>query len=299
MPTKSINETYLQKGLTGLSNASNGDWFYGHFGASVLAGEFLINECELRKDLIPLVQKHIDKFIERQPKLFKEINDSDIEPDWEEKILGGLRLNLERLRTSGHGVIFGTLALKAFKHNHKLAKKNTIEKILKLLQLTSKDRPSRYYGIPDYDSVKVEPSDNLPVYKNELDLIRTAFFETEPVYPDQTINNNTYFFTGCKIHGITHGHALCILSDLGYTDLAKKGFENHRLQMKLNRHKPPDSKKLVVDKIYSVRDKSYWERDLNDTHYVKFPYSVLSLLKHLPNDEQDICFNKATLLWSD
>lgn len=294
---KEVSIEYLSKGLTALANAAKKDWFPGHFGAAIIAGEFLISECGL-DDVASLVRKSMDNFINTQPSLFKEINNKESDNNWKEKILHSIRLNLDKLRTSGHGVIFGTLALKAFTLREELRTKGIVDGIVKLLELTAKDGLDRYYDIPNYDEVKVEPSDNIPEYKDELDLINACFSELDVVYEDEFINNKSYFFTGCKIHGITHAHALCMLDELGYKDLSKKGYENHRLQMKLNRHKPSSPKLFKTEKIYYPFDKAYWERDLDDTHYIKFPYSAISLLKKLPWDKAEKYKKMVAPLWS-
>ncbi len=293
-----MNIEYLLKGLTGLANAPSKSWFYGHFGAVIIAGEFLISECELPEEIVPYVRKHLDKFINSQPELFKELSNDSFEPDWEKKILGSLEKNLARLRNSGHGVIFGTLALKAIRESEIKVSKSIVDGIVKLLELTTTDSPDRYFSTPDYNKVIVEPNDSLPPYKNEIDMIRACFSELNVVYDDQTIDGKTYFFSGCKIHGVTHAHALCVLDNLGYKDLSRKGFENHRLQMKLNRHKPPNDEKLTVEKLYCPFNLDFWNRPLDDTHYIKYPYSALSLLKKLPKEEQEEYKEKIALLWS-
>ena len=296
--TNKIDLQRLLQGLIALSNASNMGWFHGHFGAAVIASEFFISENELNDEISTLVRKHAQKIIISQPKLFRELTDKSIDNQWKEKIIAALNKNLARLRTSGHGVIFGTLALKALEATQELTTKSIIEGIVKLLDLTAQDGLDRYYGINNYDLVKVEPEDKIIPYENELDLIRTSFLELNIIYPDQAINGKTYFFTGCKLHAITHAHALCTLNELGYNELAKKGYENHRIQIKLNRHTPPKSEKLKVDKLFYPLEKNYWERDIEEAHYFKFPYSVLNLLKKLPEKEGNEYKQKAALIWS-
>ena len=295
---KEISIEYLSKGLTALSNANKKDWFLGHFGAAIIAGEFLISECGLEDDVASLVRKSMDSFITTQSSLFKEINNKELDNNWKEKILHSIKLNLDKLRTSGHGVIFGTLALKALTLKEELATQGIVNGIVKLLELTTHDRLDRYYGISNYDEVIVEADDNILQYKNESDLINTPFSELAVVYEDEFINNKSYFFTGCKIHGITHAHALCMLDELGYKELSKKGYENHRLQTKLNRHKSTSPNLLKTEKLYCPFDKAYWERDLDDTHYIKLPYSAISLLKKLPQDKAEKYKKMVAPLWS-
>lgn len=288
----------LLKGLTALSNASNIGWFHGHFGAAVIASEFLISENKLDSEISSLIRSKVENIIKSQENLFIELEQNSVDIKWKEKILTALNKNLTRLRTSGHGVIFGTLALKALEANQELAIKPIINGIVKLLDLTAQDNLARYYGVENYDNVRVESEDKIPLYKNEFDLIRTSFLELNTMYPDQTINGKTYFFTGCKLHAITHAHALCTLNELGYTDLAKKGYANHRLQIKLNRHTPQKRELLKVDRLFHPLEKKYWEREVEESHYFKFPYSVLNLLKKLPENEAKEYKQKAALIWS-
>ncbi len=298
MLTSNINIENLSQGLTALSNASDIDWFHGHFGAAVIASELFICELELNNEISSLIRNKTQNVIESQPRLFGEFQHSSLDINWKEKILIGLNKNLTRLRTSGHGVIFGTLALKMLEANQELATKPIIDGIVRLLDLTAQDNLDRYYGVENYDLVKVEPKNKIPIYKSDLDLIRTSFLELNTIYPDQTVDGKTYFFTGCKLHAITHAHALCTLNELGYFDLARKGYENHRLQIKLNRHTPPGAEVLKADRFFYPLEKDYWERKIEEPHYFKFPYSVLSLLKKLPEQEAKEYQQKAALIWS-
>lgn len=298
MVTTSVNINNLTRGLMALSSASDFGWFHGHFGAAVIASELLIEECGLDSELAQLVRDRAEVMIGSESYLFKELPSSNFDPNWKEKIVKAISNNLERLRISGHGVIYGTLALKVLEKNERLATEHVISGILKLLNLTTHDNLNRYYGIENYDNVTIEPEDKVPVYNSEVDLIRIAFRELDSIYPDQDVNGKHYFFAGCKLHAITHAHALCLLNEIGYSDLARKGYKNHRLQIKLNRHTPPNSTKLKANKIFSPLEKSYWERDLNEPHYFKFPYSVLSLLKKLPDKEANEYLQRSAVIWS-
>ena len=299
MLTTNIDIDRLSRGTAALSKASDFGWFHGHFGAAVIASELFISENELSNEISLLVRNRAQKIITSQPALFYELSSEPIDTQWKEKVLKGLNKNLEKLRTSGHGIIYGALALKILTKNEKFAIRPIVDGIIKLLDLTTHDNLNRYYGIENYDDVKIEAQDKIPTYKNELDLIRASFLELNAIYPDQTIGGKTYFFTGCKLHAITHAHALCTLAELGYSDLAKKGYENHRLQLKLNRHTPPKPETLKVDKLFHPLKKDYWEREIDEPHYFKFPYSVLNLLKKLPESEAKEYERKAALIWSD
>ena len=299
MLTTNIDIDRLSRGIVALSKASDFGWFHGHFGAAVIASELFISENELSNEISLLVRNRAQKIITSQPALFYELSSGPIDVQWKEKVLKGLNKNLEKLRTSGHGIIYGALALKILTKNEKFAIRPIVDGIIKLLDLTTHDNLNRYYGIENYDDVKVEAQDKIPMYKNELDLIRASFLELNAIYPDQAIDGKTYFFTGCKLHAITHAHALCTLAELGYSDLAKKGYENHRLQLKLNRHTPPKPETLKVDKLFHPLKKDYWEREIDEPHYFKFPYSVLNLLKKLPESEAKEYERKAALIWSD
>jgi hypothetical protein len=294
-----IDVDRLSKGIGALSKAGDFGWFHGHFGAAIIASELFISENDLNSEISSLVRNRAEKIISSEPELFCELKNESMDPKWKERILEGLNKNLNRLRTSGHGVIYGALALKILTRNEKLATKPVIDGIVKLLDLATHDNLNRYYGIENYDNIKVEPEDKIPAYTSELDLIRASFHELSIIYPDQIINGKTYFFTGCKLHAITHAHALCTLNELGYSEMAKKGYENHRLQLKLNRHTPPKTDQLKVDKFYDPVKKDYWEREIDEPHYFKFPYSVLNLLKKLPENEAVKYKQKAALIWSD
>lgn len=276
---------YLKLGLTALSVAGSRNWVVGHYGAGVLAAKFLLDQFPQKENISSMIHQRVNEYVEKHPALFGELEDSPIDPDWKAKILEGISLNLKHFRTVGHGIIYGTLALKALLEDESLAQKNIIQGITDLLTLSSQERLNRFYGIGNYDLVKVEASDKIIDYGNSTDMIKASFAELIESYPDQSIGEDFYFFTGAKLHIVTHAHALIMLEEMGFKNLAEQGYQNHRLHIKLARQTPPNPNKLKLDTSYE--ESSYWSDSNKDPHHIKLPYSTFALLEILDQEAKN------------
>lgn len=264
----------MNKGLIALANAANKGWFWGHYGATYLASQSLLKDFDFTSDITTLIDKKTEDILTKHKGLFQEFDFGPFDTNWKEKILNAIQLNLVKLRSSGHGVIYGAYVLKAISENENYACQNLINKIVKLIELSSHDELTRYYGIVNYDLVEF---DNIANFTSMQDLIKTTFNELVDVYPSQNIEGKNYFFTGEKVHLVTHAHALIVLHQLGYTELAEQGFQNQRQFIKLARQKPPSDKKLELNKKFESIE--YWSEPNLDPHHVKLADSLFSLLK--------------------
>ncbi len=260
----------MKQGLIALANAASKGWFWGHYGASYLAAQFHLEEIENTV----LVEEKTKDVLAKHQDLFTEFDLGPYDAHWQEKILNAIRLNLTRLRAGGHGVIYGAYALKALLKNEDYARENLINGITKLLELAFDDDLRRYYGVDNYDLIEFDDIANFNTIENMLEY---SFSELEEVYPNQDIAGKKYFFTGEKIHLVTHAHALVMLNDLGHSELLESGFRNQRQYIKLARQQPPYPKKLELNMTFKSTE--YWSRPNLDTHHIKLPYSTLSLLK--------------------
>lgn len=194
-----------------------------------------------------------------------------------------IEINLEKLVISGHGVIYGALALQALRERPEAGTEAVVSGIERLLQKTLKDRGNRYYGVPDEEIHRV-PVDEIPKYNGVSDLVTTAFRESRERYRDGYVGEAYYYFTAEKLHGITFAHAIYLLDRLGYSELARKAFPLHRRMMKLNRMIPPKPEELRVEELPGVTpfQVSYWQKDHFDDHALKLGIAALELLDAFP-----------------
>ncbi|WP_052947469.1 hypothetical protein [Aneurinibacillus tyrosinisolvens] len=158
---------------------------------------------------------------------------------------------------------------------------------------------NRYYGIEDYTTVTEEQVFGIPEYQNMMDLIEVCFAELQVVLPSKKIGGVFYHFTGELEHGITFAHALVELCEMGYSDLYQKGLPLHRLQMHLNRQRPEEviHEAIIAPGFTSILDARYWNRPYNDPHSIKVPFSAMSLLRYLPEEERSkVEFNVCKIL---
>lgn len=104
-----------------------------------------------------------------------------------------------------------------------------IDGLISLLKSYTKEREEpRYYGYqPNYAEVRIEGKDNLKSYDSVENAMEIAILETKTLYPDMQIDDTYYYFTGEKMHAITHAHAIFELSNLGFDDLAIAACEAH------------------------------------------------------------------------
>ncbi len=264
----------MNKGLIALANAANKGWFWGHYGATYIASQSLLSDFDFNSDIRTLIKQKTEDTLAKHQDLFQEFDLGPFDPNWKDRIIKTIQINLQRLRTGGHGTIYGAYALKALSENENYACQNLITGIIKLIELSNHDELTRYYDIANYDLVKFEDIAN---FSSAQDMIKMTFNELADVYPSQNIEGKHYFFTGEKVHLVTHAHSLIMLAELGYPELTVEGFKNQRQYIKLARQKPPSAKKLGLNKNFEPKE--YWSQANLDPHHIKLPYSIFSLLK--------------------
>lgn len=268
----------MKLGLTGLARAGAVGWFPGHFGAAVLAGHFLLGRRDLPAEVKEEIATQTDAIPGLAPKLFVPFPEAAALPDAEARLVEALAPNVRKLAKSGHGVIYGSLALRALRERPELATAEIVLGLEKLFASARDDAPDRYWGVADYHAAPM-PSDP-PPYASLDELARRAFDEMEVVYPEQQIDGETYYFSGEKLHTFTYAQALCDLDSLGYGALAREGLEPHRKHLALSRMTPPsgEPKRPAPDATFTPLTLHYWKRDRFDDHALKLAYAALALL---------------------
>ena len=273
-------KSYVALGLTALARNAElrgSSWFLGHIGAAVIAGGFLLENERMSEEARSLLKAQLDKVIAENEAFFVPFEEAEAAPLT--GFLDVLQQNCSGLSTAGHGVIYGSLALRALTVIPEMATAPLLQGLIDTLESTQQDNPARYFGCDDYR----EHEPQMP----ELDLalaVRRAYrMSCENIFDNQEFAGRYYFFAGEKLHGITHAQALLDLSLLGYPELATKGL------LGLNKHlelmeKRPEGLAVADDLALNIFDQSFWSHGFEDLHSIKLAFSAAEL-NHAFGDE--------------
>lgn len=271
---------YVALGLTALARNAElrgSSWFIGHIGAAVIAGAFLLENEKMSEEARSLLKAQLDKVIAENELFFVPFEEAEAAPLT--GFLEVLQQNCSELSTAGHGVIYGTLALRALTVLPEMATAPLLQGLINTLESTQQDNPKRYFGFNDYR----EYESQMPELDLELALQRAYRMSCENIFDNQTVAGQYYFFAGEKLHGITHAQALLDLSLLGYPELAKKGLPGLNKQLELV-EKRPEGLAVADDLSLNIFDQSFWSHGFEDLHGIKLAYSAAEL-NHAFGDE--------------
>lgn len=283
-------DSYLELGLLGMARGGREGWFFAHFGAALLAGYFMNRQHALPEHVQRGIERIGDGFLRQNPQWYRPLHESQPEPHLLERVIQGIRRNTEQLRTSGHGLALGVLALKALREKPALITAEIVDGLVNVLELTTQDRANRYWGIPDYFSVtEAEVAPFLPPYRDTREMAERTFGELHTVVKGRKIDGVMYHFAGEIEHSITFAQALTDLERFGYNDIVEAGMVCHRIQMHLNRQMPDHlrAERVQTPPFASVFAPAYWEKTYRDPHALKVPYAALDLLTRLSGKQRD------------
>lgn len=275
-----LTRDYLAKGLTGMARSLHGrwgepQWVAGHMGAAVLAAWYFQNENELDASAAAALKVQVDKLIEQQPDFFVPFKPAAAVPALLDEIPRALEPSIQNPDTAGHNVIFAMLATKALKESPELITPEIVEGIRQLIA---------QFNRPSYSKISVESGDGTPEYggpQDVLDATLREFVGMEDIY---------YGWQGGPGHLLTHAQALIEWEELGYRDLARRGYLGHRLNLKDVRSKyhelragpvpPPRAAAAPASTLTSA----FWEGDIERGtwaagHVFKYPYTLYNLTR--------------------
>ncbi|MGR5129888.1 hypothetical protein [Photobacterium swingsii] len=294
-------DTFVRNGILALANVVEQEttgWFEGHVGASLLAGAALLKSGYLSDASYESLQLRLHLQLEEYAYLLKPLAVSTLTTNYT-PIVDAITLNTQQLSRSGHGVIYGALALKALSDNNLKVSESLVTNIAKLITNCTQDKWDRYFGLDDYryyqmldntlDSTLHRQIDNELIDDENIEALCAVAIERSvaQVYHDA----DGYFFAGEKIHGITHAHAVFLLYSLGYTELASKAVRPLLIQLELNDLKPEPPSDLIAiqPKKLDLSDPTVWGCGYRNEHQIKLAhsYSELSARLNLPLSKLD------------
>ena len=286
----------LKHGLIAISKSmENGFWLHGHVGAEVLTNTFFLLEFEPGNDLKAAIEERIQRLMESHPQYFDYHLLNVQEKSDIQLIEAELNTCTANLSTSGHGVIFSTLILKAI---HKLnggLPMRVLDGIINLLRNTQSDNPDRYYDHYDYQNTKVDVAD-IPDFQTPDEAARYTLAHQD-YFRSQELDGKFYHFHGNQLHDITHANALVLLNEMGYHQWVKQGLQELRKQIKLGLSAPPNDQQYIARHTFDPLEPSFWLRDVKDEHHFKLAYAVVHLLDRHKDIDQKEAMNRLSGHW--
>jgi hypothetical protein len=311
MHTNTTLQEFESAGVAALVRAGEAkQWFFGHFGAAMISGARLLGDPDLPGPAALALSKKLHGLIDTHRDWYSPLAEPGttvagvgvgvavgVEP-----ILVVLRRSAAVLRTSGHPTIYMTAALYALARQPALATARVVAALVDLHEAARDDDPARFYGQADYftfvDRELAKPAPS-PTKDEATSAVRTAFGALDHLVADQQVDGRHYFFTGEKIHLITHLHAIETLEALGHSEIAAAA---RRAQQSLCRLL--ENSKVIpgssCEPATSTPDQAeFWEQDTVDpAHVIKLAEAVMALLPRLPVTEREGARGNLARIWS-
>lgn len=264
-----LPERYLGAGLAALASVGSGYWSNGHWGASVIAAWFFARELELDEPALRAIQSELDAFQAGGKEHFEsDLPEEKAVPERIDEIARSIEQGMDGLRGAGHGVIFSTLALKAFRHQPSLALPKWIDGVLALDRLIRE----RFRPDPDTDYNRAHP---IPAYSTPGEMMESAL--TALVRRPRLLEE---IGPVGLIHVVTFADALADLWEMGFESLAVRGSEALRIRINVDPASSGRESPLPEPSPDSPLAAGFWDspavRAANwgfTGHHFKFPYS--------------------------
>ncbi|RMG35604.1 MAG: hypothetical protein D6725_12235 [Planctomycetota bacterium] len=296
-----VGYEYLEKGVWGLANAHRAGPLAGHLGAALLAGYFLGEDHgDWPAGVFAGIQSELDRILRGEeaiwfnPRqagltvgdLFKPLAGGRPVRDADRQIAAALRTSMDRLRQSGHNVIFGSLAIRAVQDHPDLATPRAIDGLVRLMRQFATQRQGRgYYGKAKgwkYGH-EVQLTDSQTVHYRDLsDMLRRTLDETARM---AGVHRRGF---GGLWHLINHAAGLLELHRRGFRDLAELGRTAHARHLALLRTLPDVSAEFgaYTAAAHDPRDPAYWKDMLKRdearlTHRIKTLYGFFAIAERV------------------
>jgi hypothetical protein len=303
MHTKTTLEEFESAGIAALVRAGEAkQWFFGHFGGAMISGARLLGDPDLPGPAALALSQKLHGMINAHRDWYSPLAKPGTTVVGVESILAVLRSSAGVLRTSGHPTIYMTAALHALAHQPTLATPRVVAALVALHEAARDDDPARFYGHADYFAF-VDRELAKPAPRRTKDeaaaALRTAFGALDLLVEDQTIAGRHYFFTGEKIHLITHLHAIETLEALGHREIAVAARRAQESLCRLLEKSRGISPSPCEPASSSPEQAEFWEQETNDpAHVIKLAEAVMAMLPRLPMAERSAARKNLARMWS-
>ena len=289
-------KSIVERGLVGLANAgvlNGGNWFVGHFAAEVLSLAFLLLNKRIEKNAESLVLARIETILKAHAQFF----DTPLPIDSTEKSLRlkdfekKIENSISKLYVDGHHTIYSALALRALSLYPELARPEILHGLIALIEACETAGFDRYYGLKQ-ESFSDHHLIEKFTFSSPLTAAEAALSQHSEVITDREADGAFYFFSGSRLHLLTHAQALLELHQLGYTNLATLGlsaFTKHCICIDASAV-PDGAKPYQAKQTFDPRKASFWQRAKTNPHQGKLAYAVLEVFSSLgqTNEEQTL-----------
>ncbi len=303
-----VPDEYLYRGLCALARAHRAGTMAGHLGAAVVAGYFLAREWLGHDAAVAEAIRHeLDRIRAGEERLwfdpartgitveelFEPFENAEIVRNGIARLTKALWASVDRLRQSGHNVIFASLALKAIALRPQFAQEPVVAGLERLLGLFASAGPGRgYYGRErgwQWPPRAPLADDRLvPVYRSPRAAARVVL----SVLANHAGERRRGY--GGLFHLITHARALLDLEELGARELARAALAAHRQHVRAWLGLPRVDQELgTLKRAIELPDSpEYWRRHRQSvqwsgwlTHRLKVLYAFHALLPLAPTEQ--------------
>jgi hypothetical protein len=280
-----IGRRELVKGLDGMSRvAENGNdpFSGGHNAAAVMASAFFCREQKLDEGTQKAMLAVIENRLLTSP-IYEPRPNETSDPALIGGLLGDLDAGIDRLRRSGHNIIFANISLKALREAPEAATPARIAGLRKMVQSfgTGRGARSRFQN----DGTFVDLGD-------ETKFVHFAFEEFLKAIELYLHGKGHHGFAG---HVLTIAHALLELRRAGYPETANKGVEAFWMFVRSARagaHLGGQKVSHAPPRAPTPRDRAYWldqakhdSGEIVSSHLVKYPYSFYALARDVRDED--------------
>jgi hypothetical protein len=303
-----IDFAYLDRGLDGLSNAHRGGSMAGHAGAALIAGYcFAENNPDLDPAVYEAIERDLDRILNGEEEFWIDrksglktadlfVAAPSVKADWEvaqKSLVESVQGQADRMRESGHNMIFVSTALRAFSDHPELASASRISGVVKLIRLFDRSGPGRGYFGNDEGWKKV--GEKGLEWPREAPAVASVESMAEAVIDDLIAfaSEHRQGFGGL-FHLIDHAASLVELDRHGFSGPALAGCAALGQHRHLLRALPVlDDELGVLEKAESdPRQPDYWSRRSSKqwsgwlTHRIKVLYGLDILLPLIESPEK-------------
>jgi len=311
MQSTTTLDAWDEAGIAALVRAGESkNWFFGHFGAALIAGTRLLRDPELPGPAAMALSAKLSDLVAENRDWFAPLSNAALSTPFELASVGAhrnrealvvvLRRDAGTLRTSGHATIYLSAALDVLARHPGWSSDRVVDGLISLHAAGQEDDPARYYGTPDYfDGETRAISSDEGRGGDSIEAFRIGIASLDHQLPDREIEGRRHFLTGEKLHLLTHAHAIATFERLGLGDVAERAM---RAQERLAGLVEP-SRGLEAAEVAAAGatpfDAHFWEQSVPDVfHVIKVAEAVVAQVPRLPEGERGVALERIARLWT-
>jgi hypothetical protein len=282
-----LSEQYLELGLTGLGRCSHAIWD-SHFPAAVLAGFYFTAKNKLPAETEEKIEMQLNLLIASKRQLFEPYPDGETIADSAGLIVEALEASIDKFSELGHNSIFTAYALRALHDLGGDGRARAVRDIAAGIRQFASG-PARYWlriG-QGHDPRKFSLKERV-IFTENLPSDRVAW----TILAELPKFRNVYTQMGSKSHIghlLTQSQSLLTLRELGFPQLANRGFYSLECRFTLLKDSqeytasPVSFYKPATRSSFLPGEPDYWTQDFtkcewDEGHSFKYTFSFYELM---------------------